>query len=611
MTINDKIIREVLSDQTVSIEPISKGMDGEKFKVTDSKGDKYFFRIKKDNKQVILPSAEEKVLKAVDSDYIIKPLVCGIFMGRRVMVRRYVEGEDLEEVLKKNKTLNESEIKKLALILADVVESLCEADAIHFDIKPANIIVDVNNNYKLVDFGAARFIDGLRNEKIFPGRAYMAPEVLRYLFDRNDKNRSQLTIFSDMYSIGAVLYSAATGKRLADFFKTSSDLLSRVPAPVRSIVKNFDPKLANLINRLIKKEPADRLHPGELKKIINGDDPKTSPLPIYFFKSKPRGEHKHILPIIEEEGVDAGLYWRSITEPEFNKKYKVTNILWEADPLANPEDITDNLYKQHELGVLGFIVPGHELDVNYDTNNLEKNVKAINLALKWRDEMSLEMPIFPVISISESLLKSDDLKKVQAQYRSQDVDGVVLRICVPSYHFSLDDIHLKSIANFIKPWVDDNKYILFDGDLSALPLFLFGVSSFISETYPKLCVLKERQERPEFARKPDTMYISNLMAMSTADAVTIINASLHKDIVNCGCPACENLIDKKKHSKWDRPSRRKHFVYTIPLELRAIKNHPLNIFRFRMSKALQNGSNFNRVTNIEQRHIRVWGKFLS
>jgi eukaryotic-like serine/threonine-protein kinase len=149
------------------------------------------------------------------------PNICNVYgieeHGEHVfIVMQYVEGETLGDLIKR-KALQPDQLLGLA---RQIVSALREAHAhgiIHRDIKPKNIMVTLNNQVKVLDFGLAKTVQAskpieMRDDSISqlsrgglgPGTiAYMSPEQLR---------GEDLDYLSDIFSLGIVLFEIVAGE---------------------------------------------------------------------------------------------------------------------------------------------------------------------------------------------------------------------------------------------------------------------------------------------------------------------------------------------------------------------------------------------------------------
>jgi Serine/threonine protein kinase len=135
--------------------------------------------------------------------------------GRPYIIMRYVDGESLADILKREGKLSEERAM-------DIFSQLCEAlshshmkGIVHRDIKPSNIIISKTESgadlVQLVDFGIARCVyDEVTKTQaltkavdVFGSPRYMSPEQLL---------GQEVTGQSDIYSLGIVLYEMLTGE---------------------------------------------------------------------------------------------------------------------------------------------------------------------------------------------------------------------------------------------------------------------------------------------------------------------------------------------------------------------------------------------------------------
>ena len=119
----------------------------------------------------------------------------------------YVEGEDLSAYLTRKGTLSEDELKGILYPLLDALEVVHQADFLHRDIKPGNIVLrDSDGSPVLLDFGSARQAIGAKSRSVTsivtPGYA----PIEQY------SSRGRQGPWTDIYALGGVCYRALTGQ---------------------------------------------------------------------------------------------------------------------------------------------------------------------------------------------------------------------------------------------------------------------------------------------------------------------------------------------------------------------------------------------------------------
>jgi eukaryotic-like serine/threonine-protein kinase len=180
--------------------------------------------------------------------------------GITFLVMEYIRGNTLAKALKEG-PLPEEDAISVGLQIASALEDAAAVGIVHRDLKPSNVMLTMKRNVKLLDFGLAKLlrtsemeITQSRNDP--PETAgtllYMSPEQLR---------SDPADFRSDIYSLGVVLYEAATGKR--PFISTNSstliaDILNKTPDPPSKLNPNISVGFENVILRCLAKEPARR-----------------------------------------------------------------------------------------------------------------------------------------------------------------------------------------------------------------------------------------------------------------------------------------------------------------------------------------------------------------
>jgi serine/threonine-protein kinase len=170
------------------------------------------------------------------------------------IIMEYLRGTDLKSGIRKHGALD---CKKVAQIGSQIAQALSVAhnhDIIHRDIKPQNIMVQPDGNIKVMDFGIARAKNShLTTDNSVLGTAhYVSPEQTQ---------GKPLGPTTDLYSLGIVMYEAATGRVPFDGDNAVTVAMKQVteqPVPPSQINPNVDPQLEAIILKCMQKDPKDR-----------------------------------------------------------------------------------------------------------------------------------------------------------------------------------------------------------------------------------------------------------------------------------------------------------------------------------------------------------------
>jgi hypothetical protein len=167
-------------------------------------------------------------------------------------------GGDLADRLARRGALAPAALRLLGRQLGGALDAAHRAGVVHRDVKPQNVLVGPDPerlDTRLCDFGLARTADlaGLTTRSTVLGTPeYMAPEVIA---DGYSDPRS------DIYSLGVVLFEAATGRlpfRASSPFQMLHRHLTETPPPVRSVRADLPAAIGDAIDRALAKEPLDR-----------------------------------------------------------------------------------------------------------------------------------------------------------------------------------------------------------------------------------------------------------------------------------------------------------------------------------------------------------------
>ena len=205
--------------------------------------------------------------------------------GRRFIAMEFVDGENLEQVLKANGPLAAKEVIRAGIEIAEALHAAHVQDVIHRDLKPANILLERGDlsqmRLRVCDFGIAKILNSSTNSyQTMSGMVcgtpdYISPEQARGL---------PLDGRSDLYSLGILMFELLTG-RPPFSGKNALELMNqhiRIEAPsIRKKRPEIPESLDTFILGLLSKKPKDRPTDASevvetLKSMLDGTPVKTA-----------------------------------------------------------------------------------------------------------------------------------------------------------------------------------------------------------------------------------------------------------------------------------------------------------------------------------------------
>ena len=197
---------------------------------------------------------EAQAAAALQSPYIVSVYDWGKDDDTYYIIMEYLRGTDLKSGIRKHGALDCRKVAQIGCEIAQALEVAHRHDIIHRDIKPQNIMVQPDGNIKVMDFGIARAKNShLTADNSVLGTAhYVSPEQTQ---------GKELGPTTDIYSLGIVMYEAATGRVPFDGDDAISVALKQVnetPLPPSQINPNVDPALESIILKCMQKRPEDR-----------------------------------------------------------------------------------------------------------------------------------------------------------------------------------------------------------------------------------------------------------------------------------------------------------------------------------------------------------------
>jgi serine/threonine-protein kinase len=252
--------------------PIGSGGMGEVYKARDTRLDRTVAikvlpeHVASDPELKLRFEREAKTLAALSHPHICPVFDVGTQDGIDFLVMEYLEGEALEQRLKKG-ALPLDQALKNGIQIANALAAAHRAGIVHRDLKPGNIML-TKSGAKLLDFGLAKTgapaVAGspsmlpttppnlTAQGAILGTFQYMAPEQLE---------GHEADARTDIFAFGVVLYEMVTGKKAFEG-KSQASLIAAImdsePSPVSRFQPTSPPSLDRLVKKCLAKNPDDR-----------------------------------------------------------------------------------------------------------------------------------------------------------------------------------------------------------------------------------------------------------------------------------------------------------------------------------------------------------------
>ena len=222
---------------------------------------------------------ERKILSRLNHPHITRIYDGGISeSGLPYIIMEYVQGMPLMEHVAENK-LDLDQRLELFLDLCDAVNYAHRNFVMHRDLKPGNILVTIHGIVKVIDFGIAKILEDEDSEEDLTIMGYI-PLTPAYASPEQLKGQP-LTMVSDIYSLGVILYELVTGNKpfpgstksnlaLTERISYKEDAIkpsARVNPTLTSDIKDWQKKLKgdidNIVLKALKENPDERYSSAE------------------------------------------------------------------------------------------------------------------------------------------------------------------------------------------------------------------------------------------------------------------------------------------------------------------------------------------------------------
>lgn len=203
---------------------------------------------------------EARIIAKLEHTHIVPVFDFGEDNQLGYLAMRYLQAGTLKDLIAsaQNQQIPLIDTARIISQMAAALDYAHQQDIVHRDVKPGNILVDVNGDAYLTDFGIAKVLDATTQFTITGGAlgtpAYMSPE---------QGQGKPVDGRTDIYSLGIILYQMLVGKAPYQADTPMATILAHLTEPLpapSSHNKKISPNLDKVINTALAKDPEKRFN---------------------------------------------------------------------------------------------------------------------------------------------------------------------------------------------------------------------------------------------------------------------------------------------------------------------------------------------------------------
>jgi len=152
---------------------------------------------------------EANILSAVHHPHIVNVLEVFEENNTAYIIMEYIKGCSLKYMLDKEGVLSENKVLKYTHQIGNALDFVHEKNIVHLDIKPGNILIDKDDNARLIDFGVSKRYD--IEEQETSTTTLTLSKGFASIEQYDDEGTQSFSPCPDIYSLGATMYNLLTG----------------------------------------------------------------------------------------------------------------------------------------------------------------------------------------------------------------------------------------------------------------------------------------------------------------------------------------------------------------------------------------------------------------
>jgi serine/threonine protein kinase len=210
---------------------------------------------------------EAKAASTIESEHIAQVFDVGedLHLGF-YMVMELLKGEDLSRAIATRGALRPGVAAGIVWQVCLALERAHANGVVHRDLKPANVFLtrgdDDSVRVKVLDFGIAKLVHDARSRNLGITQSGIVIGTPHYMSPEQAQGLDTVDHRTDLYSLGALLFEAMTGRppypELETYEETLFKLLSEDPPRLASKVPGVPPELDALVRQLMARDPEKR-----------------------------------------------------------------------------------------------------------------------------------------------------------------------------------------------------------------------------------------------------------------------------------------------------------------------------------------------------------------